>query len=785
MKCLIITLLFVGIYFISFAQNIKIAGKVSDEKSNAVVAATVSLISQDSIVIANTIADNSGNFELITHTNSSSCILRVSHIVFEDGYTILIPDKDTVVAIHLKEKSNLLNTIEIIGKKSLYEFQNEKLIVNINEIPNIHAYNLERLLQTLPGVNADGGLTLNGQAATIYIDGRKQTLNSSNISTVIHSMPVAAIEKIELIYSSGGVYDASDGAIINIVYKKQRVDGYYLSVAGSGGIYDKSHLDGESAATVMFKKKNVMFNSMLSYRNNYSTSQTNDTLQYSNSAFLYQDRNNGSRSNVYTGMFNLNWNVRNRHNLNFNFNFYDDFSNSTYNQQYILQTDNITRNVWKVKSKGNGDLWSGQVEYTSPDTLKNKFKASYGIIYGGLRNYRNTFEEDAKILYTDDEMVAHRHTLKFDYEHKFSDKTNLLLGLKTDLGQLNDDVIYTETFNSNRYPTSRFFGRENIYAGYARFEYKFNELWSANASLRSEHTYYFLDFTSQNINLTDSYTNLFPFLTVSYNSEKKNYQTSLSLGSSITRPDYEYMLPGLRYSNQYNYTKGNPELKPRTDYTVTWRNLFYQFINAYIGYNFGSNMTGLTAKNSAIDPLIIEREYQNIADLSAFLGGVNIYYKLLSDKLFGQLGGSMQYVDYKNPKNGFEFPQGKHVFGRGSLNATAYYQITSQWGINCQYYFYPEYENLISLQHTRWRMNAGMYYNSKKDNWSLSLDVYDIFRSDKTFTEMYFDGNYRNLHSYSNSRFVRFSFIMKFKSGEKIEDKAKTGSLEIDRFSTN
>jgi hypothetical protein len=783
MKRLIVTFLFISLCLASVAQNVKIAGKVSDEKSNTVVAATISLISQDSIMITNTITDNSGSFELTAPTNSSSCILRITHLVFEDSYTNLIPDKDTVITIHLKEKSNLLNTIEIVGKKPLYEFQNEKLIVNISEIPNIHAYNLERLLQTLPGVNTDGGLTLNGQATTIYVDGRKQTLNSSNINTVIQLMPVTAIEKIELIYSSGGMYDASDGAIINIVYKKQRVDGYYLSVAGIAGMYDKSHLDGEGDATVMFKKKNVMFNSTLSYRNNYSTSQTNDTLQYSDVALLYQDRNNESRSNVYMGMFNLNWNVRNGHNLNFNFNFYDDFSNSTHNQQYTLhQTDGITRNAWNVKSKENGDLWSGQVEYATPDTLKNKFKASYGIIYGGLRNYRNTFEEDAKILYTDDEMIAHRHTLKFDYEHKFSDKTNLLLGLKTDLGQLNDDVIYTETSNVNRYPTSRFFGRENIYAGYARLEYKFDKLWSANASLRSEYTYYFLDFTTQNASLTNSYANLFPFLTVSYNSEKKNYQSSLSLGSSITRPDYEYMLPGLRYLNQYNYTKGNPELKPRTDYTLTWRNMFYQFINAYIGYNYGANIMGLTAKNSEIDPLIVERAYQNIANLSAFLGGVNIYYKLLSDKLSGQLGGSVQYVDYRNPKNGVEFPRGKHIFWRSSLNATSYYQITPQFGINCQYSFYPEYETLIALQHTRWRMNAGMYYNSKKDNWSLALDVYDIFRSYNTFTEMYFDGNHRKLHSYSNSRFVRFSFIMKFKSGEKVEDKAKTGSLEIDRF---
>jgi hypothetical protein len=786
MKHLIVLLLFVCVCFTNTAQNIKIEGKLLDEKSNAEIAATISLISKDSVQIASTITNNYGNFELTALKDSAFCFLRITHLEFENSYSPLVLDRDTTITVHLNEKSILLNEVQIVAKKPIYEFQNEKLIVNIGEIPNIQTYNVSRLTQMLPGVvNSDGALTLNGQAATVYLDGRKQTLNASNINTIIESMPVASIEKIELIYSSNGVYDASDGAIINIVYKKQRVDGYYLSITGGSGIYDKSNLDGESSAIIMVKKKNVMFNSMLSYRNNYLTSQANDTLHYWNDAFLYQDRNRKGRLNVYMGMFNLNWNVKNGHSLNFNFNLYDDFSRNHSTQQSILQNNGIIQDVWNVKTKGNGDLWAGQVEYVSPDTLNNKFKASYGIVYGGMRNYRNTFEEGAEILYTDDEMIAHRHTVKLDYEHKFSEKMNLLLGLKTDLGQLNDDVIYTETTNFNRYPTSNFFGKENIYAAYVQLRYRFDPKWSANASLRSEHTYYSLDFTTQDENLTNSYTNLFPFFTTSYNSSNRNYQSSLSFGSSIERPDYEYMLPGLRYSNQYSYTQGNPELKPRTDYTVTWRSLFYQFINAYLGYNFGTNVIGLTAKNSAIDPLIVEREYQNIADLSAILAGVNVYYKLLSDKLSGQISGSVQQVNYKNPKNGFDLSQRKNDYWRGTLYANCNYQITSQLGINCQYFFYPKYEDLIYIRRARWRMNAGIYYNSKKDKWSLSLDGYDIFHTDKSFREMYFDGNYNRLHSYSNSQFVRLSFIMKFKGGEKVEDKAKTGSLEMDRFSTN
>jgi hypothetical protein len=778
-KHLIIIVLFVNICFAGKAQNIKIGGKVSDEKSNAVIAATVSLLSKDSVLISNTITDNSGSFELTTLKKSDFHILRVTHLVFEDSYTSLIPDKDAILTIRLIEKPNLLGEIEIVAKKPIYEFQHEKLIVNVGEIPNVQTYTMARLLQRLPGViNSDGGLTLNGQAAAVYMDGRKQTMKTNDI---LQALPVTAIEKIELIYSSNGVYDASDVAIINIVYKKQRVDGYYLSAGGNTAAYDKRHLDGGTSATVIFKKRQVMLNSTLSYRNSYSTSQANDTLQYENNTFLYQDRNSDSRTNAYMGMLNLSWDVRAGHNLNFNFNFYDDFSNNTSRQQY---SGDVTRNVWNIQSKGNDDMWSGQIEYTSPDTLNNKFKASYGIIYGGVRNHRNTLEENSEILYTEAEMLAHRHTIKFDYEHKFSGKMNLLLGLKTDLGQLNDDVIYTKTTDSNRYPTSRFLGEENIYSGYAQLKYTFDKNWAASASLRTEHTYYFLDFMTLGEKVTDSYTHLFPYFTASYNSNNRNYKSSLSFGSSISRPDYNYMLPGVRYSNQYYYTKGNPELKPTLFYSVEWRNLFHQFINTYLRYQSGTNLMGLVAKNSSIDPLITEYEYNNMVDYSSIAFGATINYQILSNKLSGQIGGNIQHATYRNPKNGYELPYGKNNYWRGALTVMGNYQITKQLGFNAEYYFYPKYDNLVFIQHTRWLTNVGLYYHSKNDKWSLSLDVNDLFHSNKTFSERYFGDNYLKQHNYRSSQYVQLSFIMKLKGGEKVEDKAKRGSLETDRFST-
>ncbi|MDR1369998.1 MAG: outer membrane beta-barrel protein [Dysgonamonadaceae bacterium] len=786
MKQLIFTLLFVNLCISITAQNIKINGKVSDEKSDAVIAATVLLISEDSTLISSTITNSDGNFELITSRRADLCFLHITHVEFESSYNSLVPDKDTAIVVQLKENLIVLSEITVVAKKPIYKFEHEKLIVNVSDIPNVQTYDILRLIQVLPGVVKSGdGLTLNGETATIYIDGRKQTINVSNIGSILSLMPVAAIDKVELISSSNGVYDASDGAVINVVYKKQKVNGYYLSAGGYSATYDKGHSDGGGSTTIIFKKKNIMFNSMVSYRNNYSTTQVNDTLQYWNNSLLYQNRNSEGRTNAYMGMLNLNWAIKNGHNLNFNFNFYDGFSNNTSNQLYIFQNDHTTQDFWNVKSKGNDDMWAGQVEYTSPDTLNDKFKISYGVVCGGQKSRRNTFDENTEILYTNDGMTAHRHTVKLDYEHRFTEKMNLFLGIKMDLGQLNDDVIYIETNNSNRYPTSRFWGKEYIYAGYAQLKYIFNPIWTASASLRSEHTYYNLDFLTLNENITDSYTNLFPFFTVSHNSNNRRYQTSFSFGSSISRPNYNYMLPGTRYSNQYSSTKGNPEVKPRINYDLKWTGLFYQFINAYWGYQIINNLQNFVFNISSTDPLVKESKYQNIADASRIYGGININYLVFSDKLSGQIGGSVQNVNYKNPKNGFELPQGKSDYWQGSLNKRFNYQISRQLGVNCEYYFFPKYNNFTYTYHPRWLMNAGIHYNSPKNNWALSLDANDIFHSNKQFREMYFGNNYNRDHSYRSSQYIQLSFILKFKGGEKVEDKARNGSLDTDRFSKN
>lgn len=107
---------------------------------------------------------------------------------------------------------------------------------NISKIEGNQGADIAKILEKLPGVTASQkqGLTLNGQSATLYIDGRPQKLSGAQAVSLLKTMPVESIESVELNSYTGSGYQASTGAVINIVTTKRKDDGWNMSVSGGG-----------------------------------------------------------------------------------------------------------------------------------------------------------------------------------------------------------------------------------------------------------------------------------------------------------------------------------------------------------------------------------------------------------------------------------------------------------------------------------------------------------------------------------------------------------------------
>jgi hypothetical protein len=680
----------------------------------------------------------------------------------------------------------------VTAKRPAIEFKDGNIVVNVGGVPGNLTSDVAKLVSRLPGVTASNseGITLNGKSATVYMDGRKQTLNSTTALSLLKSLPASSVDKIELISNNSGEYDAAEGAaIINIVSNKQRIDGYYLTVGGEGR-YHNRNFDGGGNIFYMFKKKNILFNSTLSYDNSYAWNNRTDSTLH-RTATIVDGGTSSSRTNAYTGNANLDWEFKRGHNLNFNFFFYDDFSKSGSNQDFKTYRDGSTSESYQLLTnrRGNDDLWSGAVEYSSPDSLAATFKAFYGIVYGGIRslnNYHKSEDPDDEMWYmmSDADMIAHRHTIKFDYTQKLKDRFRIVSGVKMDLGSLDDDLIYEEREGANNYPSSIFEGTEDIYSGYLQFRANINKYWTFLTSARIEHTRYNLDHLSENSRVNDSFTNIFPYAHLSYTSESRNYNGVLAFLTSINRPNYRYMLPGIQYSNDYSHMVGNPRIMPETSYGIAFDQYFHRLVYLTLRYEKVSDVIGQVV-NSTEDN-VTEYRYDNYADNHRFYTSINVPFSFFDDRLTGNLSGTASYNTLTNPQNGFVIPENRRSFWSFRSTATANWQITKRLGVNV----WGSYRNLHKTPQmdisARWSMDMGMAYSFLKDErLTLAVDVEDIFNSIRNDYVAYYDNSVKFLNNVPNSRLIRFSFILRFNRGEKIDDRAKGSQNDVSRFGSD
>jgi TonB-dependent receptor len=187
---------------------------------------------------------------------------------------------------------------------------------------------------------------------------------------------------------------------------------------------------------------------------------------------------------------------------------------------------------------------------------------------------------------------------------------------------LNNAALFNKEDIPSEYLALNYKAKENIYAGYVRFDQDFNDKLSMIAGLRLENT--FIDYTANyiedeedlvgEINNTNSYTNVLPSIAFKYNSEK-NWVYRAAFTTSIARPNYYALSPFLSVipDDDSAIEAGNPNLK------------------ATYAYNFD---------------LMLEKYYKSVGLLS---GGV--FYKKLNDFIY-----TYRDNQYTNAKFSQDFP---------------------------------------------------------------------------------------------------------------------------------
>lgn len=230
----------------SFAQNktVTVSGTVKDKTAKAVLPFVNVILKteKDTVFVTGTVSNEEGRFTL-SNIKPDNYFLEVSYI----GYTTkrqtlfvgTLSQFLEVPTIEMEEAAKTLSEVTITGKQDEVSGKMDKKVFSVEDNISQSGGSVLQTMQNLPGVTVqDGKVQLRGNdKVTVLIDGKQTALTGMGSQTGLDNIPASAIEKIEIINNPSAKYDANGNAgIINIIYKKNKKDGFNGKVGLTGGL---------------------------------------------------------------------------------------------------------------------------------------------------------------------------------------------------------------------------------------------------------------------------------------------------------------------------------------------------------------------------------------------------------------------------------------------------------------------------------------------------------------------------------------------------------------------
>lgn len=717
-------------------KEYQITGRILDKQSQEPVSyASVILMDGDSEKnIAGAVADESGQF-FITGFKDGKYKLRVSFM----GYSVSDPMELTVSSrenyfnfgsIFLEEESVGLQEVVVQGQRQLIEERVDRTIYNAeNDLTTIGG-DAADVLRRVPmlSVDLDGNVSMRGSSnILVLIDGRQSAIVANNIAEALKQIPAEEIKSVEVITSPSAKYDAEGtGGVINIITKKNKLQGFSLNVNSSAG------LRGSNLGINASAKKGRMgwslggfgrsgYNILGSFENEQTLI---DTDGINTQIFQSAD----TRTNMLFGRYNLGWDfdinkynfmtaslstgVRNMRNNQ------DGLLTETYREEALLSS--LLRDVGMDNLSNSFDF---NFNYTKTyEKPQKEFAISTLYSRNNLTNdftnslYNASFDEIVSRIQNDNDGINEEFTIQLDYVTPLGDGKNQILeyGAKNILRKAISDFSYyvadgadapfeevTDVVRSNEFNYD-----QNISAGYLSFTQGFLENYTLKAGLRYEYTTIQADFKNSELpaDIPD-----YGVFVPSVNLGRKLGNGNMIKGAynrRIQRPSLTFLNPNIQDANPLQITQGNPLLDP--ELTDNYEMSYSTYIKGS-SLNFTSyfrNTTGsIQPLRTVQDDDIIFTTYENIGREQAFglsvfsnvnvsgklslNGSVDTYYaKLdngLDDPLFaasneGFVVSGRLFGNYTLPKNWqlqvFSFYRGRSVQLQGTAGGFGIYSLS-------------------------------------------------------------------------------------------------------------
>lgn len=241
---LLIALLSCTLPAMAQGNKVTISGAIKDnkEKSPLPYVPVVLLNSSDSTFIAGGLSEDDGRFSL-TGINQGSYLIKISGLGFREYIRpVLAGELSSFLDlgnIMLESVTNNLSEVVVSTSQDAVSSRMDKKTYGLSDNLTQAGSSVLEAVKNLPGVTVqDGKLQLRGSdKIMVLMDGQQTALTGFGNQSGLDNIPASAIEKIEIINNPSAKYDANGNAgIINIVYKKEKKEGFNGKVGLAGGL---------------------------------------------------------------------------------------------------------------------------------------------------------------------------------------------------------------------------------------------------------------------------------------------------------------------------------------------------------------------------------------------------------------------------------------------------------------------------------------------------------------------------------------------------------------------
>ena len=778
-----------------------VTGTVLDPASTPVEFATITLHrTADSTVVKSEFSDAKGAFALGAASGGRYRV-SVAQVGYERHWSapFELPTTGLVLPpVTLRTSAaTVLQEVQVIGQKPLFEHQADRTIVNVENSPLAAGNTALDVLARAPGVTVDGSdnLALRGkQGLLVLIDGKRQPMTGTELADYLRTLPAEQLKSIELITTPPASYDAQGTAgVIAINLKKDQRQGANgsLNLGYGRGVYGRL----TTGATLNYRRGKT--NAYGSYT--YADRGTYVRLT-SRRVFYDQGQPTGGSTQedyIATRTQAHNWKVG----ADYAFTSRTALG-AALTGQAAQGNGQGTNAVTLLDAGGSPNRALTSAAYRNASTpnltanlnLRHAFAdssnsraltadANYATYRLGRQQGLSALPDVGgaapALLISDQSGHLRLLTGQLDYVHPLPYRQLLSGGLKVSQVQSSNNAVFQQTANGVTTPdtaqTNRFRYTETIGAAYLNWQQTgARATWQVG--LRGEQTTALGVQEIGNQRADRQYFQLFPSASLKYTFSPQ-HELTLALSRRLDRPGYDQLNPFRIYLNATTYRSGNPALLPQTSYNAEMTHTYRQKYTVGLSYSNTQNPVLIVVQPAtAISRFVLARPVnlgvQHYVALtltvpltpskawSIYNSAVFYYSRITGDLAGTRLNRAMPSVNVSST----------HTFtlGKGwSADLSATYQS-------------PEIYGFITSR-ANGDLTIGASKSLLKGQGTLKFNITDVLYTNRNIATSTYDNYVDNFTQSRDARVATLSFSYRFGSSQAAANRRADGAEEEKR----